>query len=62
MYMLKYLFQKLQIRPILAPGKTADLLGTAKDYHLGTSGGIWAFVFQRDTDDHTLMFLSFPSI
>ena len=25
--MLKLLFQKLQIRPILAPGKAADLLG-----------------------------------
>ena len=25
--MLKLLFQKLQIRPVLAPGKTADLLG-----------------------------------
>ena len=27
MYMLKLLFQKLLIRPILAPRKTADLLG-----------------------------------
>ena len=27
MYMLKLLFQKLQIRPVLAPGETADLLG-----------------------------------
>ena len=27
MCMLKLLFQKLQIRPVLAPGKTADPLG-----------------------------------
>ena len=52
MHMLKLLFQKLQIRPVLAPGKTADLLGTAKEYHLGTTGGIWAFVFQGETDYH----------
>ena len=52
MYVLKLLFHKLQIRPVLAPGRTADLLGTAKDYRLGTTGGIWAFVFQGETDDH----------
>ena len=46
--MLKLLFEKLQIRPTLAPGETADLLG----HCLGTSGGIQAIVFQRGTDDH----------
>ena len=52
MYMLKLFFQKLQIRPILAPGKQQTSWGTAKDYRLGTTGGIWAFVFQGETDDH----------
>ena len=60
MHMLKLLFQKLQIRPILAPGKseTTDKAhpgsrlrqptswDAAKDYRLGTSGGI---VFQGET-------------
>ena len=50
MYVLKLLFHKLQIRPVLAPGRTADLLGTAKDYRLGTTGGIRAFVFQGETE------------
>ena len=48
----KLLFQKLQIRTILAPGKQLTSWGTAKDYRLGTSGGFWAFVFQGETDDH----------
>ena len=26
--------------------------GTAKDDHLGTSGGTWAIVFQGETDNH----------
>ena len=37
MYMLKVLFQKLQIRPVLAPGKQLTSWGTGKDYPLGTS-------------------------
>ena len=52
MNMLKLLFQKLQIRPI-HPGsweKQPASWGTAKDYRLGTSGGIRAFVFQGQTD------------
>ena len=44
MYVLKLLFQKLEIRPIS--------WDTAKDYPLGTSGGIQVFVFQGETDDH----------
>ena len=52
MYMSRLLFLKLQIRPILAPGKTVTSWDTAKDYHLGTTGGIWAFVFQEETDNH----------
>ena len=51
MYMLKLLFQKLQIRPVLAPGKQLTSWGTAKDYHLGTAGGIRAFVLQGETED-----------
>ena len=44
MYVLKLLFQKLEIRP--------TSWDTAKDYPLGTSGGIQVFVFQGETDDH----------
>ena len=40
MYMLKLLFQILQIRPILAPGETAD--------RLGTSGGSRALALQGE--------------
>ena len=52
MYMLKLLFQILQIRPILAPGKTADLLGPCWRLPPTPSGGIWAIVFQGERDDH----------
>ena len=52
MYMLKLLFRKLQIRPVLAPGKTLTSWGTAKDDRLGTSRGLRAFVSQGETDDH----------
>ena len=45
MYMLKLLFQKLQIRPSWLLGKQLISWGTAKDYSLGTTGGIQAFVF-----------------
>ena len=48
--MLKLFFQKLQIRPIL--GKQPSSWGTAKDYPLGTSGGIQAIVFQGGAIDH----------
>ena len=49
----KLLFQKLQIRPVLAPGRNSQAPGAPlKMYHLGTSGGIQAFVFQGETDDH----------
>ena len=44
MYMLKLLIQILQIRPILAPGETAD--------RLGTSGGSRALALQGEKDDH----------
>ena len=37
MYMSKVLFQKLQIRPVLAPGKQLTSWGTGKDYPLGRS-------------------------
>ena len=53
MYMLKLLFQKLQIRPAWLLGKQLTSWGTAKDYHLGTTGGIQAFVFQGETDNQT---------
>ena len=47
MYMLKLLFQKLQIKPVLAPAeKQLTSWGTAKDDRLGTTGGIRASVFQ----------------
>ena len=66
MHMLKLLFQKLQIRPILAPGKseTTDKAhpgsrlrqptswDAAKDYRLGTSRCIQAIVFQGGANDH----------
>ena len=47
MYMLKLLFQNLQIDKA-HPGSWEEPTswGTTKDYHLGTSGGIWAAVFQ----------------
>ena len=64
MCMLKHLFQQLQITPLVSLqniflhksswllGKQLTSWGTAKDYHLGTSGSTWAFVFQGETDDH----------
>ena len=54
MYMLKFLFQKLQIDKA-HPGsweKQPTSWGTAKDCRLGTSGGIRAIVFQAATEDH----------
>ena len=54
MHMLKLLFQKLQIRPILAPGRNSQPPGALlKMYHLGTSGGIQAFVFQCSRERQT---------
>ena len=50
--MLKLLFQKLQIRPAWLLGKQLTSWGTAKDYRLGTSGGILAIVFQGGANDH----------
>ena len=62
MYMLKLLFQQLQITPLVSLqniflhksswllGKQPTSWGTAKDDHLGTTGGIRAFVFQGETD------------
>ena len=52
MCMLKLLFQKLQIRPFWLLGKQLTSWGTAKDDRLGTTGGIWAYVSQGETDDH----------
>ena len=52
MCMLKLLLQKLQIRLSWLLGKQLTSRGTAKDYSLGTTGDIQAFVFQGETDDH----------
>ena len=52
MYRLKLLFQKLQIRSVLAPGKTADLLEHCRRLLPGDNWSIRAFVFQREMDDH----------
>ena len=53
--MLKLLFQKLQIRPILAPGRDSRPPGTllkttAWGQVEASSGGIQAIVFQGETD------------
>ena len=57
MHMLKLLFQKLQIRPILAPGRDSRPPGTllkttAWGQVEASSGGIQAIVFQGETDNH----------
>ena len=54
MHMFKPLIQKLQIWPILVPGRDSWPPGAPlkTTYHLGTSRGIWAIVFQGETDDH----------
>ena len=52
MYVLKLLFHKLQIGPSCLLGKQLISWGTAKDYHLGTSGGIRAIVFPGETEEH----------
>ena len=52
MHMLKLLFQKLQIRPALAPGRDSQPPGgTAKGDCLRTSWGIRVIMFQEETDD-----------
>ena len=52
MYMLKALFQKLQIRPSWLLGKQLTSWGTAKDYRPGTTGGFQAFGIRGQTDDY----------
>ena len=53
MHTLKLLFQKLQIRPILAPGRDSQPFGALLEITLwGTRGGIRAIVFQGETDNH----------
>ena len=52
MYMLKLLFQKLQIRPSWLLGKQLTSWGTAKDDRPGTTGGFQAFGIRGQTDDH----------
>ena len=53
MHMLKLLSQKLQIKPILALGRDSLPLGALlKITAWETSGGIWAIVFQGETDYH----------
>ena len=55
MHMLKLLFQKLQIKPILAPRRDSWPPGAPlKITAWGTSGGIRAMVFQGETDDTPL--------
>ena len=51
MHMLKLLFQKLQIRPILALGTDSPPPGTLLKITARTSRGIRAFVFQGETGD-----------
>ena len=60
--MLKLLFQKLQIRPILALGRDSGPPGAPlKITTQGTSGGIWTIVFQGETDHRpTLGTANFP--
>ena len=50
MYMLK-LFRNYRSGPPWLLGKQPTSWSTAKDYRLGTSPGIRAFVFQGETDD-----------
>ena len=52
MYMLKLLFQKLQIGPSWLLGRQLTSWSAAKDYRLGTSGGIQAIVFRGAANDH----------
>ena len=49
MYMLKFLFQKVQSWLL---GKQPTSWGTAKDDCLETTGSILAFVFREETEDH----------
>ena len=49
---VKALFQKLQIRPILAQGRDSGATGALLKITVwGTSGGIRAMVFQEETED-----------
>ena len=53
MHMLKLLFQKLPIRPILAPERDSQPPGALlKIFTWETSGGTQAIVFQGETNDH----------
>ena len=52
MHVLKLLFQELHIRPT-TPGADSQPPGAQlKITAWGASGGIWAIVFQGETDDH----------